>query len=44
MREQPYDRLSLFGHSGNRKYLNAAEPQRFIKAARSAPPKIRIFV
>ena len=25
MREQPYDDLSLFGPSGNRKYLNAAE-------------------
>jgi integrase/recombinase XerD len=43
MSEQPYDGLSLFGHSGNRKYLNAAERQRFIKAARSATPKVRLF-
>jgi hypothetical protein len=32
MREQPYDGPSLFGQSGNRKYLNAAERRRFIKA------------
>jgi integrase/recombinase XerD len=43
MREQPHDGLSLFGHSGNRKYLNAAERQRFIEAARRAPPKVRQF-
>lgn len=43
MREQPYDGLSLFSHCGNRKYLNAAERQRFVKAARRAPPKIRLF-
>ena len=29
MREQPYDGLSLFGQSGSRKYLNAAERRRF---------------
>ena len=34
MHEQPYDGLSLFGQSGNRKYLNAAERQRFVEAAR----------
>jgi integrase/recombinase XerD len=43
MREQPYDGLSLFGHSGNRKYLNAAERQGFIKAARRAEPETRLF-
>lgn len=43
MREQPYVGLSLFGPSGNRKYLNAAERRRFIDAARRAPPKIRLF-
>jgi integrase len=43
MREQPYDGLSLFGQYGNRKYLNAAERQRFIEAARRAPPKVRQF-
>jgi integrase/recombinase XerD len=43
MREQPYDGLSLFGLYGNRKYLNAAERQRFIEAAHRAPPKVRQF-
>ena len=43
MREQPYEGLSLFGPSGNRKYLNAAERRRFVEAARRAPPKIRLF-
>jgi integrase/recombinase XerD len=43
MREQLHDGPSLFGRSGNRKYLNAAERQRFIEAARRAPPKIRLF-
>jgi integrase len=43
MRNPPHDGLSLFGHSGNRKYLNAAERQRFIAAARRASPKVRLF-
>ena len=43
MREQLHDGLSLFGQSGSRKYLNAAERQRFIEAARRAPTKIRLF-
>jgi integrase len=43
MREQPYDGLSLFGQSGNRKYLNAAERQRFVAAALCAPPQVRLF-
>jgi integrase/recombinase XerD len=43
MREQLHDGLSLFGQSGSRKYLNAAERQRFIEAAHHAPRKIRLF-
>jgi len=43
MREQPYHGLSLLGLYGNRKYLNAAERQRFIEAAQRARPKIRQF-
>jgi integrase/recombinase XerD len=43
MREQPYDGLGLFGSYGNRKYLNAAERQRFIQAAQRAPLKARHF-
>jgi integrase/recombinase XerD len=43
MREQLHDGLRLFGQSGSRKYLNAAERQRFIEAADHAPPKIRLF-
>jgi integrase len=43
MREQPFDGLSLFGRSGNRKYLNAAERHRFVQAASRAPAKVRLF-
>jgi integrase/recombinase XerD len=43
MRERPHDGQSLFGPSGNRKYLKAAERRRFIEAARRMPPKIRLF-
>jgi hypothetical protein len=43
MRDQPYDGLNLFSPSGKRKYLNAAERQRFVEAARRAPSKIRLF-
>lgn len=43
MREQPYDGLSLFGPCGNRKYLNAAERERFVREAQRAPRKIRQF-
>ena len=43
MREQPYDGLSPFGKSGNRKYLNAAERRRFVEAALRMPSKIRLF-
>jgi hypothetical protein len=42
MDELPYDGLILFNQSGSRKYLNAAERQRFIEAARGAPPKIQL--
>jgi integrase len=43
MPKQPPDGLSLFGLYGNRKYLNAAERQRFIEAAQRARPKVRQF-
>jgi integrase/recombinase XerD len=35
--------MSLYGPTGGRKYLNAAERQRFIKAATSAEPGTRLF-
>ena len=34
---------SLFGPTGGRKYLNAAERRRFVEAARRAPPTVRLF-
>lgn len=34
---------SLFIHSGGRKYLNESERRRFVKAAKKAPAKIRLF-
>src|SRR6202040_1916185 len=34
---------SLFGRSGGRKYLNAAERRRFVEAARRMPSAIRLF-
>jgi integrase/recombinase XerD len=43
MREQSYDDLSLFGQSGSRKYLNAAERRRFIETVRHVPRKVRLF-
>jgi integrase/recombinase XerD len=43
MREQPYDGQSLFGPSGGRKYLNAAERRRFVKTAQRKPEKICLF-
>jgi integrase/recombinase XerD len=43
MREQPYNGQNLFGPSGSRKYLNAAERRRFVEAARHAPAKICLF-
>ena len=35
--------MSLYGPTGGRKYLNAAERQRFIEAARQASPEVRLF-
>jgi integrase len=35
--------MSLYGSAGGRKYLNAAERRRFIKAARLADPATRLF-
>ena len=43
MHEQSYDGQGLFGPSGSRKYLNAAERHRFVEAARHMPSKIRLF-
>jgi integrase/recombinase XerD len=43
MRERPHDGASLFGPSGNRKYLNAFERHRFVAAARLTSPNIRLF-
>ena len=34
---------SLYGPTGGRKYLNAAERRRFVEAARRAPPEVRLF-
>ncbi|WP_426422581.1 tyrosine-type recombinase/integrase [Bradyrhizobium genosp. A] len=34
---------SLFGPSGNRKYLNAAERRRFFESAEGLPPAARLF-
>jgi integrase/recombinase XerD len=43
MREQPYEGLSLFGQSGGRKYLNAAERRRFLESAQQLPPPEGLF-
>jgi integrase len=43
MNEQLHNGLTLFGPYGNRKYLNVAERQRFIDAAKCAPSKARHF-
>jgi integrase/recombinase XerD len=43
MREQPYGGGSLFGQSGSRKYLNAAERLRFLETIQSLPPDERLF-
>jgi integrase/recombinase XerD len=43
MPTHPRDGMSLFGSSGGRKYLNAAERRRFIEAARRAEPTTRLF-
>lgn len=43
MREKPYEGGSLFGHSGSRKYLNAAERRRFLESAQRLPAIERLF-
>jgi integrase/recombinase XerD len=43
MREQPYEGQSLFGQSGSRKYLNAAERRRFLESTQQLPPPERLF-
>jgi integrase/recombinase XerD len=43
MRDHAHAGMSLYGSTGGRKYLNAAERRRFIRAARRATPKIRLF-
>lgn len=43
MRALSYYHLCLFGPSGNRKYLNAAERARFIHGALRAPEDARLF-
>jgi integrase/recombinase XerD len=35
--------MSLYGSTGGRKYLNAAERRRFIRAARRSEPETRLF-
>jgi integrase/recombinase XerD len=43
MRERAHAGMNLYGPAGGRKYLNAAERRRFIRAARRAPPRVRLF-
>jgi integrase/recombinase XerD len=43
MRERPHDGASLFGPSGNRKYLNAFERRRFVAAARLMSANVCLF-
>jgi integrase/recombinase XerD len=43
MREHAQAGMSLFGSTGARKYLNAAERRRFIKTARRAPLEVQLF-
>jgi integrase len=43
MRTHARDGMSLYGSSGSRKYLNAAERRRFVEAARRAEPRTRVF-
>jgi integrase/recombinase XerD len=43
MRERADAITSLYGPSGERKYLNGAERSRFISAAERAPPDVRAF-
>jgi integrase/recombinase XerD len=43
MRSQADAGMSLYGASGGRKYLNAAERRRFLEAARQASLEVRLF-
>jgi integrase/recombinase XerD len=43
MRQRADAVTSLYGPGGERKYLNAAERRRFIRAARRAPPEVQLF-
>jgi integrase/recombinase XerD len=43
MRERTQAGMSLYGSTGSRKYLNAAERRRFIRAARRAPLDVQLF-
>ena len=43
MREPILAGMSLHGSTGGRKYLNAAERRRFMKAAAGAEPNTRLF-
>jgi integrase/recombinase XerD len=43
MREDARAGMSLYGSAGARKYLNATERRRFIKAARRAPLDVQLF-
>ena len=43
MRTHARDGMSLYGSSGSRKYLNAAERRRFAEAARRAEPRTGLF-
>jgi integrase/recombinase XerD len=43
MREHAHAGMSLYGSTGSRKYLNAAERRRFIRAARHAVVEVQLF-
>jgi integrase/recombinase XerD len=43
MRDRADAGMSLYGPTGGRKYLNAAERRRFIKATNRAEPETRLF-
>jgi integrase len=43
MREHAHAGMNLYGSTGSRKYLNAAERRRFTKAARRAPLDVQLF-
>jgi integrase len=43
MRKQPHDGIRLFGPSGSRKYLNAAERWRFLESVQRLPSRERSF-